>query len=263
MNGALVRFVLRRHRVTFLLCFLVPVLVGTVIGIAYPMYAREREAFGRMTKVLGKLLDGLDLLSVQGFVALVHKHFLSIAAIAIFAATPALTLLSQERARGTLDLIMATPLRRRELVRSLAVAMMFADLFIGFAPLVGVMVGAEIAGIRDQVPWGDCTVLALNLAMVAWTLSAVGLLIAVRADDLGRGVARYVGAVFVLVAIEVVARLWKHADVLRWFTPFGYLRLPGVDPEAWSPWASISVLAVVTVAIVAVAELLMDRRRRV
>lgn len=264
MSGPLWRFLLRRHGRQLALAWLVPVIVGTVAGIVYPTYARNREALRPIVRLFAKAVDQetLDFLSPGGFFAMPFQHPITMLLLALTAALPALALPAGERSRGALDLLLATSLTRRRLVRTVGLLVLPAAFCYGWAPYLGIEIGARLAGEAGALPYGRFRLVALQAGALGVALGGIGLWASAVAEDRGGATLRYVVfCVFALMA-DVVARFWGGQEWTRWFTPLGYYRPSEVIAGSARHALSFGVLLGVGVAAYALAETLADRRRR-
>lgn len=229
LSAPLVRFALRRHRAASWLLWLTPVAVGLIAGLLYPTYAKERgnvRQFVENLPFLKRLLDDdtVDFLSPAGFFNVAFRHPLTFLTFALTAAMPALTCPAADRGRGTLDLLLAAPVRRRVLVRSVAAATALRAAAVGLAPFVGVVVGAAAGGCLDAVPLATFAVTAMNAAAFTASLAGIALFLGATAPDGAAATARFAAAFVALMLLDALSLLWKAGAWIRWLTPGGYYR---------------------------------------
>ncbi|MCA9321851.1 MAG: ABC transporter permease subunit [Planctomycetes bacterium] len=227
-NRVLFRLLFRRHRLAMGLSALVPLLIGGLIGAVFPTYERER-ALAQMAKLFkfsDRLMGGeqMSLFSSEGALSLCFQHpFVMMAAI-VLAAIPALGLPAGERNRGALDMVLATPLRRSEMVRTVALLQALTGPWLGLAALMGTGVAYTLGKPGAPNNWAAFPVLALDLAALVMVLAALALLISVRAADRSRASLIYGLCAFGAALWDIVTRFWREIGTLSRLGPFGYVR---------------------------------------
>ncbi len=265
MNPSLFFFVLKRHRIATVLLFIVPVIVGVFTGVFFPENQKDRELLGQVAKMFRKALDEemiLDVVTPAGFFNVAFQHPLTILALIFAGAIPLLSLPAGDRGRGTLDLLLATPLTRGRLLMSSTLAGAVATLFVGFAPLVGVSMGARLAGVSDQVPLDYFFKTSINLVALGWWFTATAAIVSVLAPDGPSAMRRFGICTFLAFSIQVAGQLWKGRTWIRSFGPFGWYRPSLVTAGKGSPLADAGVLVAVAVIFLVIAYVAGSRRRR-
>jgi hypothetical protein len=264
LSGSLFRFVLWRHRLTFISCWVVPVLLSLVVGLIYPTYAKEQAAIKRILKVFEPILgeEATELISPAGFLLIPFQHPLTLLMLAMFAAAAPLAMPAGDRGRGTLDLLLATPLSRRTLARTMLAVIALCGLTFGWAPYLGIQLGADLAGYASEIPSDACVYIAINAGALAAALGAAALLCSATADDGPSATTRFVAFVIVTLAVEVLGRVWKSGRELRWFSLLGYYHPQDIVASRVHPWFPIAVLLGFAIVAYAVSEWILVTRRR-
>jgi hypothetical protein len=264
MSGALLRFVLWRHKLTFLGCWIVPVLLALVVGLIYPTYAKEQAAFKRILKMFEPILgeDAAELISPAGFLLLPFHHPLTLLLLAMFASVAVLALPAGDRGRGSLDLLLATALSRRALSRTMLVVILLASATFGWAPYLGVRAAADISGYSSEIPGDMCVLIALNAGALVAALGATALLCSASAQDGGSATGRFIAFVVFTLATDVLSRAWKSGRPLRWASLLGYYRPQDLVGYRLSPWLAIGVLLGYAAIVYAISEWILVTRRR-
>lgn len=250
IDGVLFRFLVRRHRLALGLLALVPLLIGSIIGLIYPTFAREREMARNLLKIAHKFFGGeqIDILSAAGAFTLPFQHPLVFGALALFAAIPALALPAGERGRGGLDLLLATPLERETMVRTIAVFQGCGAPILGLSALIGSFIGAAIAGATGEVAWSRMVLLAFDLTALVLAFSALALLVSVLAADRSQATLFFGVGAFLAFMIDVASRLWRAGAWLGRLTPYGYMRPARVVGEDGGLGMGITDAAILTAA---------------
>jgi hypothetical protein len=264
MNGTLFRFVLWRHRLAFIASWVVPVLIAVVAGLVYPTYAADREALTRVLKLFSKFFseDVVDMMSPVGFLLIPFQHPLTLLMLAITAAVAPIALPAGDRGRGLLDLMLATPLSRRALARTVLVVILLGGATFGWAPYLGVWIAAWLSGYTADIPFDKCAIVALNAGALVVALGTSALFCSATAEDGGSATTRFVGFVVVTLAVDVISRFWRQGRWLRWTSLLGYYHPHDLVAERVSPWLTIGVLLGFSAIVYLATERIIQTRRR-
>jgi ABC-2 type transport system permease protein len=267
VSPPLLRFVLRRHRRALLWVACVPVLIGGVAGLLFEGYASKREAVAKLLEsfpFVRKLLDSetLDFFTPAGFFNIAFRHPLTFLSFALVAGIPALTCPAGDRGRGSLDLLLAAPLRRRELVLTLAAFSGCAAVAVGLAPLCGATLGACVAGRLDAAPLGRYLAVAGVAAAFTAALAGVALRIAVAASDAATAIGRFAAFFVVTMLVDALSMLSDAAAWTRWWSLGGYYRSAEIVAGKADFVLSYGVLLGTFVLAVASAARAAERRTR-
>jgi ABC-type transport system involved in multi-copper enzyme maturation permease subunit len=265
--GALLRFMARRHGLAIALSVLIPVLLGLVGGMLYPSFIGERQVISTLLKTfkIAKLLGlgELDFLSPGGFFLLTFTHPLSLTALALAPAIPAMSLPAGERTRGSLELLLATRLERWKLVSAVALFILPVAVVAGSMPWVGSVLGVTLAGVADEAPLGTYALISANAAVLSLFLGSVALLFSVTARERGAATGRYVAFIVLAVLLEFGSNLWSEGNRLLYLTPFGYYDAKGLVLGTADSWRNFLVLAGGALLLGAAAATCAQRRRSV
>lgn len=162
-----------------------------------------------------------------------------------------------EEERGTLDLLLAHPLRRRDYVvqRFLALAALLAALTVTL--LATVALGSRLVDL--EIGFGKLAAASLSVALLALLFGATAL----AAGAVGPGRARAIAvAAGLAVAAWIFDGLAQAVDVLEPWRPLApYYHALGQNPlREGAPWAGWAILAAATAALVACAAVGLERR---
>lgn len=265
MNVPLFLFTIRRHRIATWLLFLVPVIVGVFTGVFFPENQKDRELLGQVAKVFKKALDEemiLDVVTPAGFFNVAFQHPLTFLAVIFAGAVPLMALPSGDRGRGTLDLLLATPLSRARLVATAFSAGAFGAILVAWAPLLGVALGARFANVADSVPIDAFVKTSVNLTALGLWFTALATLVSVASEDGPTAMRRFGACIFIAFALQVAGQLWKGNTWIRALGPIGWYRPALVTAGKGTPLLDAAVLVVVGAALLAVALSVARRRRR-
>ena len=224
MNRALWRHLWRRHALASALCAILPVLIGAVMGIVWPEYRLQVKAMGGLVKFVQSLLRS-DLLapdSAAFFFQIPFAHPVTMLALILSVALPTLALPAGARGRGTLDLLLATGLERRQLIVTTSLFTLPFALLLGLAPLAGAWIGASITGATAEIPFDAYARVSFEAVLLGLFFSGLAQLLSVLAED-GATAARWLAAIVLWsLFAEITGTGWPAAALLKWLTPFGY-----------------------------------------
>ncbi len=272
MSGALLHHLARRYALGCTASALVPVLLGVMAGTLLPQY---REQFAMIDKLgvmrMARTFLRADLIpadSATFLFQLPYVHPVSMLAMIVAMSLPTLAFPAGARGRGTLDLLLATPLTRESIVATTFVfTLPFAALH-AIAPFLGVWMGAAQAGVVDQLPLRAFSLISVESFALAIFFSGVTLLFSVggllRAKSRGPEAAGALAALAVLVLwsllAEIVGMFWDRFQWLKLATPFGWFEPAQVLAGTVNLWFDSSVLGGCGV-LAAVLALAAERRR--
>ena len=225
INRVLFELLVRRHRLSTSLTLLVPSLIGVGVGVVYPQY-RDLRKLAEAFKFANRFYGGeqLDLLSPAGSFGFPFQHPLSVTALIIATAIPAMAFPAGERGRGALDLVLATPLERRKLVGTVFSFQALIAPLAALSCMAGAVFGGSLAGVADQLPWGRYAVVAGVYAALGFALGGMALWVSVRSRERSSATFGYGAMMTLFMIIDTVARLWPKGTWLGYLTPLGYLR---------------------------------------
>lgn len=244
MNGALSRHLARRYALGCAACALAPVLVGTVLGFFWPQFRMQLQAaqtFGLMR--FAQTFLRTDLLPsdpAAAFFQLAFMHPITLLSLIVAMALPTLALPAGARGRGTLDLLLATPLTRRELVVTTFLFTLPFSLLHAAAPIAGTWLGGSIAGIASQLPFDRFLRVGVESCALAIFFAGLSSWLSVVASNAGAAIRWLAIFVFCALAAEMVGTWWQSIDgaaqtpwwrslsSLKWVTPFGWFEPPHV-----------------------------------
>jgi ABC-2 type transport system permease protein len=166
---------------------------------------------------------GGDVFSLGGAIALGYVHPISIILLSIFAIGFTTSAVAGERQRGTLEVLLARPLSRRQVYATLLVAVL---VFIGLvlaAASIGTVIGSAVVGVLDQLAVGRLPILWLNGMLLWGAVAAIGLAASVSFDRLTPALGITIAIVVISYFLEILGSLWPDAQALQRYSPFHYL----------------------------------------
>jgi len=224
VNGVLFGHLLRRYGPLSGACLLLPVLVGCVLGVFWPDW-KEQAKLATFGIRIAKTFLRSDLIpadSATFFFQMPFVHPLTMLTLILAMAIPSVALPAGARGRGSLDLLLATPLTRRGLVATTFAATLPFAVIGGFAPLLGTWIGAQITGVTGELPFRAFTHVSFEAIGLALFFSGACLFFSARAESAGAAIGRLAILVFWSMLAEIVGTAWEEAAVLKQFSPFGW-----------------------------------------
>ena len=239
--------------------------LGSLLVLQIAMFPsiRDQTSYGDIWDEMPEALkaafgisEGMDLTTGPGYLQAELFGFVLPLCITLFAVSLGGSAVAGEEERGTLDLLLAHPVRRRKLVVSSALSM---------AVLSGALVAASFVVMAAASSIVDMDVSLARLAAACVGVAALSLLFGAVALLAGcwrgrRGMA-YAAAGVAALAAFMVESLASVADVLRPLRPLSPFRWAmGDEPlrTGFDPWMALTV--VVAVAVVAAAAEVFERR---
>ena len=204
--------------------------------------------------------SGLDLLTANGILAVAYNQPLTKVALIAFAVGLTASAIAGELERGTLDLLLARPLRRYELLLGNGLALLLAAFILGGSMLLGTVAGARLGGISGEVTWGYFGWLALNTVALVLAMSGVGYLFSALARRGGQAAARTGGLIAAMFFLNWFATLWDKVKPFAPLSLFYYHDPTAILNGAPNWWVNITVLLAAAALCFAAAILVFERR---
>ena len=195
--------------------------------------------------------------TIEGFLAAEFYQFVWVLLFGLYLAYLAAGFVAGAVEDGRIELVLSAPVsRRRYLLETYAATLtpiaVLNALVFGF-------VLAAVAGIGESVPPGDLAVVHLLSVPYLLACGAIGLVLSVAFDRADLAQRAAIGVVFLLFLLESVTASTDY-DWLALLSPTHYYDPTAVLVEGTTDVAGALVLAVATVALLAVAVALFERR---
>ena len=265
MSRVFFGFLVRRYRVALLLCMLVPLVLGLASGALFTSYQRDWPML-RMLTMMSVWMGG-DV--PREFPLAMHFtmsfwHPLSMTVLVLAGALAPLAVPAADRGQGSLDLLLATPLERGRMVRTVFVFTLACAPVLGAAPLAGAWLGAATQGVAGDLPMGAFLLASLDAAALVVCVGCLALLVSVMARDRGQATIWFIALISVFVVLDIGSTMLRAEDWiawLHWLTPTGYYRPRDLALGRGNAPRDIAVLLGLGVVLAAVAWRLQIRRR--
>ena len=199
--------------------------IGAFIIICLFMYPEMRTQTESISSIFSSMgafssafgLDVLDYGTLKGFYGIECGSILGIGG-ALFAALAGIGALAGEEKEGTAEFLLTHPLSRAEIVTKKLVAVILQLVALNAA--VYLMAVGSIAAVGEAVPWKDVTL--LHAAFFLMQIQVACVCLGISAFLWRGGVGIGLGLAITLYFLNIIANLTDKADVLKFFTPFGY-----------------------------------------
>jgi ABC-2 type transport system permease protein len=202
---------------------------------------------------------GGDIFTLSGSISLGAIHPISLILNSVFAVGFATAAVAGERQRGTLEVLLARPLSRRTAYVTLLVATLTFVAVGLLATMLGVTIGATIAGVIDELAMERLPLVWLNGFLLFAAFASIGLAASVSFDRLTPALGITAAIVVVMYFLEVLGTFWPDAEALQPYSLFHYYQ-PKAILEGDVPLLNFALPAIV--AVVAIAWSLIEFPRR-
>lgn len=234
---------------------------GFLMPVIYSQFGIEfKKLFdsGVIPKQFAEFGEG-DVFSLPGSISLGFIHPISLILNGIFAVGFASAAIAGERQRGTLEVLLARPISRREVHSTLYIALL---VFLGVsvaAILAGNLAGAALFGVLGELNLSRVPILWLNGVLLFGAIGSIGLAASVSFDRLTPALGLTLTVVLVSYFLEILGSLWPDAQGLQPYSLFFYLR-PRAILTGQTDLFSFGLLLAIALAAVAYALAIFPRR---
>jgi ABC-2 type transport system permease protein len=213
---------LRWQRVRLIVVILAGFGWGVLIPTMYNGFSdaiRELANSGVIPEELLSFGSG-SFFSLPGAITLGLQHPIGLAFISVFAIGAASTAVAGERARGTLEVLIARPISRTALYASILAALLVAVALVLVAMLAGMGVGSAIQGIADEIDLGQMPIVILNGFGLWAAFTTFAVAASVTFDRPGPAIGLSLAYLLIHYFFEILGSLWKEAE---WTQPYSLL----------------------------------------
>jgi ABC-2 type transport system permease protein len=210
VNARLVGQTLRWQLVRLAVVVVAGIGWGALIPVIYSAFSdvfRTMVDSGVIPEELMNFGSG-SLFDLPGAITLGLQHPLALAMVGIFAVGASATAIAGERARGTLEVLLARPISRLTLYVSILVALLVSVIVVLAAILGGMVGGAVVQGVADEIDMGLMPLVALNGFGLWAAFTTFGLATSVSFDRPGPAIGLSLAYVLVNYFLEILGSLW-------------------------------------------------------
>jgi ABC-2 type transport system permease protein len=237
VSARLFRQTLRWQRVRLLFVILAGIAWGALIPVIYDQFSdviRDLANSGAFPQEMLNIGSG-SLFTLPGSITLGLQHPLAIAMIGIFAVGASSMAVAGERARGTLEVLLARPISRTTLYASILAALLLIVLVVLAAILGGMVGSASVVGLVDELDLGQLPLVLLNGFGLWAAFTTFGLAMSVSFDRPGPAIGLTLAWLMINYFLEILGSLWTDAawtqeySLLHHFDP-GAILSGDLDP---------------------------------
>lgn len=225
MNFTLFGHLWRSQRTKLAIVCVAMLAWSSFLPVIYKSFGQQMKALvdsGIIPKQLTNFGGG-DVFSLPGAVAVGYIHPISIILISIFAIGFAASAVAGERQCGTLEVLLARPISRGRVYRTLLVAALFFVGLVLVAAIVGTVLGSTIAGVAGELALERLPLLWVNGMLLWGSIAAIALAASVSFDRLTPALGLTIAVVVVSYFLYVLGSLWPDAKGLEPYSLFNYL----------------------------------------
>ena len=237
MNGRLFRQTLRWQRTRLLIVVIAGIAWGVIIPVIYDAFSdviRDLANSGAFPQEMLNIGSG-SLFTLPGSITLGLQHPLALAMLGTFAVGVSSTAVAGERAQGTLEVLLARPISRTTLYVSILVALLLVVLIALTAILGGMVAGASVIGLVDELDLGLLPLVVLNGFGLWAAFTTFSLAASVSFDRPGPAIGLSLAWLLIHYFLEILGSLWTDAawtqeySLLHHFNP-GEILTGTLDP---------------------------------
>jgi beta-exotoxin I transport system permease protein len=225
---------------------------GSILPIVYSQFGalfRDLIETGVFPEALTNFGGG-DVFSLPGSIALGFVHPIAIILFSIFAVGFTTGAFAGERQRGTLEILLARPLSRRQAYVTILVSV-FGFLAIELAAyLAGAVLSSSLFNVLNEVDTSQIPLAWLNGLLMFGSIAALALAASVSFDRLAPALGITLAVLLISYFFEILGSLWPDAAVLQPYSLFHYLQTREILTGKADPFAFALLGAVIVVSVV-------------
>jgi ABC-2 type transport system permease protein len=261
MSWRLLIQTIRWQRLRLVIVALAGIGWGVLIPIFYGAFSdamRDLANSGAFPAELMNIGSG-SLFTLPGAITLGVQHPLAIAMIAIFAVGASATAVAGERARGTLEVLLARPISRQTLYASILLALLLSVLLVLTAILGGMVGGAAAQGFSDELDLSRLPLVVLNGFGLWAAFTTFSLAASVTFDRPGPAIGISLAYLVLNYFLEILGSLWSDAAWTQEYSLFHHFD-PGAILAGEGVAGDLVIVAVAAILPVVYALVVFPRR---
>ena len=248
MNRALLFQIWRASRLRIAIVTIVASVWGWLILLIYSQFSdaiRQLVTHNPLFQQMSSIGSG-NLFTVPGAVALGTEHPLFIAFCGIFAVGAASTAIAGERQSGTLEVILARPIRRRVFLMMHLVATLAIVALLIAALLGGMALGARMLGYAPQLNMRALPMVWLNGFLLWSAFTTFSLAASASCDRPGPATGLSLAFLLVNYFLEILGSIWTAARWTQTYSLFHHFQ-PSEILTGHVRWFDLGVVATAAV----------------
>ena len=193
--------------------FLAPVIDKSLVSTVQGALPSSLANFGSGT-----------LNTFPGVITLMFEHPFLIALVSTVALAITIPALAGQRQRGTLEMLLARPIKRTTLVATVAVGVASMLLLVLFAMVVGILAGSSVEGLSDQVPVRELLIVWLWSALLYGAFASFALAASATSNRNGPAVSWTLGFLIANYFFEILGGFWDQAKAWQPYSLFHHFQ---------------------------------------
>ncbi|MDQ7793726.1 MAG: ABC transporter permease subunit [bacterium] len=234
---------------------------GLLIAVIYPSFAESLEGMlanypeAFLRAFMGGTVPSFG--TVEGFMALEYFSWIPVM-YAAYAALAGAGMVAEETDRGTVEFLLAQPVRRSTVIAGKFLVFLVYLAGIVVVSALGLSGGLYAAGVDHSLRlFGHQFVSGY---LVAMAYGAISLLISVLAGELRRATSVSLGVVFGTWFLLMAANLSERMELLGYLSPLCYAGATAVLERGSLPPGDVAVLLAITAVAFVAALVLFERK---
>ncbi len=237
MSGRLLLQTMVWYRARLIIIVVAGIAWGAIIPVIFDAFSdaiRDLANSGAFPEEMLNIGSG-SLFTLPGSITLGLQHPIALALIGVFAAGASATAVAGERARGTLEVLLARPISRLTLYASVLAALLVASTIALIAILGGMIGSAAVIGLVEDLDLSQLPMVMLNGFGMWAAFTTFGLAASVTFDRPGPAIGLSVGWLMLHYFLEILGSLWpdvawsQEYSLLHHFNP-GEILTGMLDP---------------------------------
>jgi ABC-2 type transport system permease protein len=261
MNRVLFAHLWRSQRTKLAIVSIAMAAWSALLPVIYQSFGTQMQSLidsGVIPKQLTTFVGG-DVFTLDGAVALGYVHPITLILVAVLAIGFPTAARAGERQRGTLEVLLARPVSRRQVYATLLGATLVFTGVVLAAASVGTVLGSVIVGVAGQLRIERLPLLWLNGVLLWGAIGAVALAASASFDRLTPALGVTMAVVVASYFLDILGSLWPDAAWLQAYSLFHYLDARALLAGT-ADAASFAILGIVAAAAIVWALVEFPRR---
>ena len=242
----LVLKVLREQRMTLAFCF---VLLGVFFTVGVYLFVTfgdmQTQALSKISpQLIASMFGGLlgTMTPLETWLITLFAHPLVWMLHSVLIVAVATRSLAGEIDRGTVDVLLAYPVARRQLVTATLIVLVACLMLFGLELWLCMKLGFRIAGLEVPESLPAFRWVSLNLFALFFAAGGIALALSSRLSNHGRAIGHVLGFLVVSFFINLIASLWKKVEVVDVVSIFHYFQSQPIVESGQPPVFDLVVL---------------------
>ena len=236
-----------------------------IVGTSQTVNTRDMVATGAYEKLMENPVmkafvgDNIDIYSVKGFlyIELIGSFTLYLIIYFIIQYTGAFC---SEMETKTIDILLSTPLRRRNLFISRYLSWIMLDLLFIVSWILCIAAGVRMIDKADEVPLVDIIRTMFYFLPFILSVQSLCMLISVLTNESRKAYGISLSIYFGMYFFEIINGISAKLNFLKYFTLLHYCDPGLVFIEGVIPWGDTMVLAIVAIALFVVGFIVFENK---